>query len=64
MHTHRPRRYVARRWLVLMRPVLRFSPGRDAYILRGVGRRFGPVLRLDRRHEPGGSGIERRHTLA
>jgi hypothetical protein len=45
----RPRRYVSRRWLALLGPVLRYSASRDAYLLRGVGRRYGPVLRLDRR---------------
>jgi hypothetical protein len=25
-------------------PVFRYSYGRQAYVLRGVGRRFGPVL--------------------
>lgn len=44
------RRTVALR---LLRPLLRFSTARDAYVLRGVGRRVGPVLREDRR----------RHTL-
>jgi hypothetical protein len=47
--TKRPRHYVARHWLMLMRPMLRYSTTRDAYVLRGVGRRTGPVLRLDRR---------------
>ena len=46
---HRPRRYIARHWLTLMRPALRYSARRDAYVLRGVGRQMGPVLRLDRR---------------
>ena len=45
----RPRRYLARHWLVLMRPVLRYSVSRDAYVLRGLGARVGPVVRLDRR---------------
>lgn len=45
----RPRRYVARHWLLAMRPILRYSASRDAYVLRGVGRRVGPVLRVDRR---------------
>jgi hypothetical protein len=45
----RPRRYVARHWLALGRPVLRFSEPRDAYVLRVVGRKWGPVLRIDRR---------------
>jgi hypothetical protein len=34
---------------MLMRPILRYSVARDAYVLRVVGRRVGPVLRLDRR---------------
>jgi hypothetical protein len=25
-------------------PVVRYSAGRQAYVLRGVGRRFGPVF--------------------
>jgi hypothetical protein len=45
----RPRRYVARRWLALGRPVLRYSSPRDAYVLRVVGRKWGPVLRAERR---------------
>jgi hypothetical protein len=56
----RPRRYVARHWLVLLAPVTRYSVSRDAYVLRGVGRRVGPVLRLDRRHPPAPDGVERR----
>jgi hypothetical protein len=40
----RPRHYVPRWALIALRPVLRYSYGRDAYILRGVGGRFGPVL--------------------
>ena len=48
---------------MLMRPVLRYSRTRDAYVLRGVGRRLGPVLREDRRHEQSFDGVERRrHT--
>jgi hypothetical protein len=58
----RPRRYVARHWLLLVRPVFRYSAVRDAYVLRVVGRRVGPVLRLDRRHEQRLDGVERRHT--
>ncbi|HTU79716.1 MAG TPA: hypothetical protein VMF09_13240 [Solirubrobacteraceae bacterium] len=64
----RPRRYVARRWLLLMRPWLRYSLARDAYVLRGVGRHIGPVLRPDRRRQarrPGRfDGIERRRVSA
>ncbi len=45
----RPRRYVARHWLVLLRPAVRYSATRDAWVLRGIGRSTGPVLRVDRR---------------
>ena len=60
----RPRRYVARHWLTLAKPVLRYSHARDAFVLRVVGSNVGPVLRADRRHEPRSAfeGIERRHT--
>jgi hypothetical protein len=58
----RPRRYVARHWLLLLKPVLRYSATRDAFVLRGVGRSAGPVLRVNRRAGRQGSygGIERR----
>ncbi|MCW3032210.1 MAG: hypothetical protein QOK19_483 [Solirubrobacteraceae bacterium] len=46
----RPRRYVAPRWLAIGRPLLRYSEPRDAYVLRLVGRKWGPVLKNDRRH--------------
>ena len=45
----RPRRYVAKHWLVLVRPLFAYNFTRDAYVLRGVGRQLGPVLRADRR---------------
>jgi hypothetical protein len=45
----RPRRYVARHWLILLRPILRYSQPREAFVLRGVGSQMGPVLRIDRR---------------
>jgi hypothetical protein len=57
---HRPRHYVPRQWLVMGRPVLRYSESRDAYILRLVGRKWGPVLRLDRRSQGAFEGTERR----
>ncbi|MGA2454990.1 MAG: hypothetical protein ABSG93_15870 [Solirubrobacteraceae bacterium] len=61
----RPRRYVARRWLVLMRPFLRYSSPRNAYVLRGVGSRMGPVLRADRRQARRPlDGVDRRHARA
>jgi hypothetical protein len=42
--TSRHRRPVSRRVIRALTPVLRYSYGREAYVLRGVGRRFGPVL--------------------
>jgi hypothetical protein len=58
----RPRRYLARHWLALMRPLLRYSATRDAYVLRLIGGRRGPVLRVDRRGRARGAyaGVERR----
>jgi hypothetical protein len=44
----RPRRFVRHSTLLLLRPVLRFSPTREAYVLRLVGNRIGPVLRAHR----------------
>jgi hypothetical protein len=58
----RPRHYVARHWLLLARPLFRYSTVRDAHVLRGVGRRMGPVLREDRRHGQRFDGVERRRT--
>ena len=41
----RPRHVVSPRWVVLLRVVgFRYSVSRDAYILRLVGNRFGPVF--------------------
>ncbi len=59
----RSRRYVARGWLVLLKPVLRYSATRDAFVLRAVGRSVGPVLRANRRDRRQSSygGAERRH---
>jgi hypothetical protein len=31
--------------IAVLRPLLRFSPSRNAYVLRGVGSSRGPVLR-------------------
>lgn len=56
----RPRHYVGRHWLALMRPFLRYSRSRNAYVLRVVGRRTGPVLRADRRHGGSWDGFDRR----
>jgi hypothetical protein len=48
--TARPRRYVPSQLLFLLRPLLRYSLTREAYVLRLVGGSLGPVLR------PGGHG--------
>jgi hypothetical protein len=58
----RPRRYVARHWLALLRPLVRYSGPRDAYVLRLVGRNWGPVLRPERRCQKRFEGVERRRT--
>jgi hypothetical protein len=50
----------------VLRPLLRYSVTREAYVLRGVGNSLGPVLRADRRHRHRRrrrfDGVERRHT--
>jgi hypothetical protein len=57
----RTRHYVSPGALTLCRPVLAFDYAREAYILRGVGHRVGPVLREDRRRSANGyRGPERR----
>jgi len=60
----RRRHYVARHWLVLARPAFRYSESRDAYVLRAVGRKWGPVLRQDRRRRQSFDGVERRGSQA
>jgi hypothetical protein len=45
----RPRRYIPRGAFVLLLPALRYSTTRDAYVLRIVGNKVGPVLRENRR---------------
>jgi hypothetical protein len=62
----RPRRYVARQWLLILRPVLRYSPTRDAFVLRIVGSSVGPVLRPDRRgrRQQAFEGSDRRARVA
>ncbi|MGH2850304.1 MAG: hypothetical protein ACRDLP_06775 [Solirubrobacteraceae bacterium] len=44
--TPRKRTQVSRLALFLLRPLFRYSFHRDAYVLRAIGERFGPVLRL------------------
>jgi hypothetical protein len=48
--------------LIAMRPFLRYSSGRDAYVVRIFGNRFGPVMRPDRRRgrRVAFEGIDRR----
>jgi hypothetical protein len=45
----RPRRYVSRHWLMALKPMLRYSATRDAFVMRAIGNSAGPVLRVDRR---------------
>jgi hypothetical protein len=47
--TRRPRRYVRSETLTLISPLFGYDSRRDAYTLRGVGRRVGPVFLEDRR---------------
>jgi hypothetical protein len=41
----RERRPVSPRTITALRPPFRYSYSRDAYVLRGVGQRVGPVLK-------------------
>jgi hypothetical protein len=60
----RRRRYVSPLTLTLMWPLVRHSPGRQAYVLRLVGNSVGPVLRRDhRRGKQLYEGCERRQPL-
>jgi hypothetical protein len=58
----RPRHYVDRRLLAALRLVFTYNYSRDAYVLRGVGRHRGPVLKQDRRvhREPPAEGVDMR----
>jgi hypothetical protein len=66
MHiVQRPRHYVSPVTLTAMRPVLRYSSTRDAFVLRMVGDHRGPVLRRERRTGPDQHlGEERRQSLS
>jgi len=44
VHSPRPRRSVSAATVTLLWPLFRYSPIRDAYILRAIGGRRGPVL--------------------
>lgn len=50
VRAQRPRHYVSRATLLLVRPLFRYSLSRDAYVLRVIGNSHGPVLRRERRH--------------
>jgi hypothetical protein len=61
----RPRRYLARHWLVILRPAFRYSATRDAFVLRLLGNSTGPVLRVERRgRHRSFEGVDRRRTQA
>ena len=49
MRAHRRRWYLPRGAFVLLLPAFRYSATRDAYVLRIVGNKLGPVLREERR---------------
>ncbi|HEX8714518.1 MAG TPA: hypothetical protein VF706_03030 [Solirubrobacteraceae bacterium] len=51
-----------RRLLAALTPLFVYNYNRDAYVLRLVGRRFGPVLKRDRRvhREPPVEGVDMR----
>lgn len=61
VRSRRPRHYVSRVTLLLLRPLFRPSRSRDAYVLRVIGGSRGPVLRRERRRrQRGHPGPERR----
>lgn len=52
--TPRTRRQVGPQTAKLLTPLFRYSYGRDAYVLRGIGNRLGPVLQVRREAPPHG----------
>lgn len=51
--TPRPRRSISPRWARFLTLVgFRYSTTRDAYVLRLVGNRFGPVFQISTRVRP------------
>ena len=44
--SQRDRKRIRPGTLVVLRPLFRYSAGRDAYVLRIVGNRVGPVLEV------------------
>ena len=61
--TPRPRREVSPALITALAPVLRYSTARDAYVLRGIGSKRGPVLkpRFARDEEPPAGRFGREH---
>ena len=55
--SHRKRRRILPRSVILIRPIFRFSIERDAYVLRVVGDWVGPVLRISKPNEQAGHGV-------
>ena len=45
VHTHRQHHYVGRVTFWLLQPFFRYSTTRQAWVLRMLGERHGPVLR-------------------
>jgi hypothetical protein len=58
----RPRRYLPRHWILLLKPLFRYSGSRRAHVLRLIGDKTGPVLRSERRakRQPRTNGVDRR----
>lgn len=50
--TPRQRHPVSPATVRLLSPLFRYSIGRDAYVLRGIGNRRGPVLTVHRARAP------------
>ncbi len=51
VRAQRPRHYISRGTLALLRPLFRYSLSRDAYVVRVIGNTRGPVLRRERRNK-------------
>jgi hypothetical protein len=55
--TPRPRRYISPRLLAALRPLLRYSTSRGAYVLPLIGSRLGPVIKPRTPAGPGGGAF-------
>jgi hypothetical protein len=56
----RPRHEAPALVIAVMRPFMRYSYHRDAFVLRGVGNRYGPVLVRRQDDGVGASGLATR----